>query len=79
MIAGDPRNSLVLSIAIRNSLMELFIESRIRLQPKEKVKLDDYVVLCDSDCGSIDRLSDVLRREALREGTDERRERGRRS
>jgi ribosomal protein S18 acetylase RimI-like enzyme len=75
VIAGDPRNSLILSIAIRKSLMELFIESRIRLQPKEKVKVDDYIVLCDCDYRSVDRLSDALRRETFCEGTDKRLER----
>jgi hypothetical protein len=40
--------------------MELFIESKIQLQPKGKVRLEDYVVLCDY--GQIDRLSNALRR-----------------
>jgi len=66
VIAGDPRNSLILSIAIRKSLMELFIESRIQLQPTEKVKLEDYVVLCNGDYESMDRLSNALRKETSR-------------
>jgi ribosomal protein S18 acetylase RimI-like enzyme len=66
VITGNPRNSLLLSIDIGKSLMELLIESRIQLQPTERVRLEDYVVLCNDDYESMERLSNALRKEAFR-------------
>jgi hypothetical protein len=66
VIAGNPRNSLLLSFDIGKSLMELLIYSRIQLQPTERVKLEDFVVLCNGDYESVDRLSNALRKEASR-------------
>jgi ribosomal protein S18 acetylase RimI-like enzyme len=66
VIAGNPRNSLLLSFDIGKSLMELLIYSRIQLQPTERVKLEDYVVLCNGDYESVDRLSNALRNETSR-------------
>jgi len=66
VVTGDPLNSLLLSLDIGKSLMELLIESRIRLQPMEKVQLEDFVVLCNGDYESMDRLSNALRKDASR-------------
>jgi len=63
VITGNPRDSGLISIDMGKSLMELVIESRIQLQPTERAKLEDYVVLCNGDYESMDRLSNALRRE----------------
>jgi hypothetical protein len=66
VIAGNPRDSQLTSLELGRSLAELFIESRIQLQPTERAKVEDYVVLCDGDYKSMDRLSDALRKETSR-------------
>jgi hypothetical protein len=69
VITGDPLKSLLLSIDIGTCLMELFIQSRIQLQPTESCKLEDYVVLCNEDYESMDRLSNMLRKATQRAPT----------
>jgi ribosomal protein S18 acetylase RimI-like enzyme len=64
VITGDPGKSLLLSIDLGKSLMEILIQSRIQLQPAESCKLEDYVVLSNEEYESIDRLSTMLRRAA---------------
>jgi ribosomal protein S18 acetylase RimI-like enzyme len=66
VVTGNPRNSLLISLDIGKSLMELLIESRIQLQPTEGVRLEDYAVLCKGDYESMDRLSNALRKETSR-------------
>jgi len=66
VIVGNPRDSLLHSIDVGKSVLELLIESRIQLRPTGTATLDDYVVLCNDDYEPMDRLSNVLRRETFR-------------
>jgi ribosomal protein S18 acetylase RimI-like enzyme len=69
VITGDPLKSLLLSIDIGTSLMELMIQSKIQLQPTESCQLEDYIVLCNEDYESMDRLSNILRKTTQRAST----------
>jgi GNAT superfamily N-acetyltransferase len=64
VIAGDPDKSMLLSIDIGKSLMELLIQSRIQLQPAESCKLEDYLVLTNEHYEPMDQLSNMLRKAA---------------
>ncbi len=64
IIAGDPDKSMLLSIDIGKSLMELLIQSKIQLQPTESCKLEDYIVLTSEDHGPMEKLSNILRKAA---------------
>lgn len=62
MIVGNPDKSMLLTIDIGKSLMELLIQSKIQLQPIESCNLEDYVVLTNEDHESMDKLSNMLRK-----------------
>jgi hypothetical protein len=66
VIAGNPRDSQLISLELGKSLAELFVESRIQLQPTERATVEDYVVLCNGAYESMDRLSNALRKETSR-------------
>ena len=64
VIAGDPDKSMLLSIDVGKSLMEILIQSKIQLQPMESCKLEDYIVLTNEDYEPMDKLSNMLRKAA---------------
>lgn len=64
VIAGNPDRSMLLSIDVGKSLMELLIQSKIQLQPTESCKLEDYIVLTNEDHEPMDKISNMLRKAA---------------
>jgi hypothetical protein len=64
LVAGNPDKSMLISIDIGKSLMELLIYSMIQLQPSESCNLEDYIVLTDENAGPMDKLSNLLRKSA---------------
>jgi hypothetical protein len=62
IIAGNTDKSMVLSLDIGKTMLELLVMSRVQLQPKQTCELEDYVVLSNEDHEHIDRLSRVLRK-----------------
>jgi hypothetical protein len=62
LVAGNPDKSMLLSIDVGKSLMELLIYSKIQLQPAESCTLEDYVVLTDENDEPMDKLSNLLRK-----------------
>jgi GNAT superfamily N-acetyltransferase len=61
IIVGNTDLSTILSLDLGNTLLELFILSKIQLQAEESCKLEDYVVLNSGDHESLDELSGILR------------------
>ena len=61
IIAGNPDKSMLLSIDIGKSLMELMIQSKVQMQPTESCKLEDYIVLTNEDHEQMDKMSNILR------------------
>jgi hypothetical protein len=64
LVAGNTDKSMLISIDIGKSLMELLIYSMIQLQPSESCNLEDYIVLTDENAGPMDKLSNLLRKSA---------------
>jgi GNAT superfamily N-acetyltransferase len=60
MIAGNPHKSIVLSLDIGKTMLELFVMSRVQLQPGESCELEDYLLLTSQDHKSIDKLAAIL-------------------
>ena len=69
MIAGNPNESTILSLDIGKTMLELFIMSRIQLQPNTSCELEDYVLLSSENCESIDKLATILHNQAERKNT----------
>ncbi len=66
MIAGDPSRSTILSLDIGKTMLELFIMSKIQLQPNANCELEDYILLGNEDHESIDKLAAILHSKADR-------------
>jgi len=62
IIAGNTAKSTVVSLDLGRTMLELFIMSRIQLQPGESCELEDYVVLSSGEHESMDKLAEALRR-----------------
>jgi len=69
MIAGNPNESTILSLDIGKTMLELFIMSRIQLQPNATCGLEDYVLLSSETAESIDKLAAILHKQAERKNT----------
>ena len=61
IIAGNTARSLMFSLDLGKTMLELFIMSKIQLQPGESCELEDYVVLNDGKHEFMDKLATVLR------------------
>ena len=61
IIAGNTDKSTILSLDLGKTMLELFVMSRIQLQPGESCELEDYVVLSSAEHESIDKLAKILR------------------
>ncbi len=66
VIAGDPSRSTILSLDIGKTMLELFIMSKIQLQPNANCELEDYILLGNEDHESIDKLAAILHSKADR-------------
>jgi ribosomal protein S18 acetylase RimI-like enzyme len=64
IIAGNPDKSMVLSLDVGKTMLEMLVMSRVQLQPKQSCELEDYVVLSNEDHETIDKLSEMLRKAA---------------
>ena len=64
IIAGDTDKSMVLSLDIGKTMLELLVMSRVQLQPNQTCELEDYIVLSNEDHEPIDKLSRALRKTA---------------
>jgi len=62
IIAGNTDRSMVISLDIGKTMLEMLVMSRVHLQPKQTCELEDYVVLSNEDYEPIDRLSRMLRK-----------------
>jgi len=60
MITGNPHKSTILSLDIGKTMLEIFIMSRIQLQPNESCELEDYLLLSSEDHESINKLAEIL-------------------
>ena len=63
MITGNPHKSTILSLDVGKTMLELFIMSRIQLQPNERCELEDYLLLSSEDHKSVDKLAEMLQRQ----------------
>jgi ribosomal protein S18 acetylase RimI-like enzyme len=64
LIAGNTDNSMVLSLDIGKTMLELLVISRVQLQPKQTCELEDYIILSNEDHEPVDKLSGMLRKAA---------------
>jgi ribosomal protein S18 acetylase RimI-like enzyme len=64
IIAGNTSKSMVASLDIGKTMLELLVMSKVQLQPKQTCELEDYIVLSNEDYESVDKLSSVLRKAA---------------
>ncbi len=61
IIAGNTAKSTILSLDLGKTMLELFVMSKIQLQPGESCELEDYAVLSREEHESMDKLAKVLR------------------
>ncbi|MCK4481922.1 hypothetical protein KAU55_01755, partial [Candidatus Bathyarchaeota archaeon] len=61
IIAGNTDKSTILSLDLGKTMLELFVISRIQLQPGESCELEDYAVLSNGEHESMDKLAKALR------------------
>jgi ribosomal protein S18 acetylase RimI-like enzyme len=61
IVAGNTAKSTIISLDLGKTMLELFVTSRIRLQPRESCELEDYVVLSSGERESMDKLAKVIR------------------
>jgi ribosomal protein S18 acetylase RimI-like enzyme len=61
IIAGNTVKSTILSLDLGKTMLELFVISRIQLQPGEICELEDHVVLSGEEHEAMDKLAKVLR------------------
>jgi GNAT superfamily N-acetyltransferase len=64
IIAGNTDRSMVVSVDIGKTMLELLVMSKVQLQPEQTCELEDYIVLGDENYESVDKLSSVLRKVA---------------
>ncbi len=61
MITGDTLHSNIFSLDIGKTLLELFIRTKIRLQPGESTRIEDYIVLDRGNIETTEKLANTLR------------------
>ncbi len=61
VIAGNTDKSMILSLDIGKTMLELFVISRVLLLPKENREFEDFVLLGDEKYESIEKMATVLR------------------
>jgi GNAT superfamily N-acetyltransferase len=61
IIAGNTDKSTILSLDLGKTMLELFVMSRIQLQPGAKRELQDYAVLSCEEHQSMDKFAKALR------------------
>ncbi len=61
VIAGNTDRSMILSLDIGKTLLELFVISRVLLLPKEASELEDYILLSNEEYESIGKTANILR------------------
>ena len=61
IIAGNTVKSTILSLDLGKTMLELFVISRIQLQPGKICELEDNVVLSGEEHESMDKLAKILR------------------
>jgi GNAT superfamily N-acetyltransferase len=61
IIAGNTDKSMILSLDLGKTMLELFAMSKIQLQPGGSCELEDYVVLNNGEPESMDKLAKALR------------------
>jgi len=66
VIVGNTDRSMILSLDIGKTMLELFVISRVLLLPKESSEFEDYVLLGDEEYESIDKMAPLLRAERPR-------------
>lgn len=64
LIAGNTDRSMILSLDIGKTMLELFIISRVLLLPKKTFELEDFALLGDEEYKSLDKIATVLRTHA---------------
>ena len=61
VIAGNREKSTLLSLDLGNTMLELFVISKVQLQPGKSLELEDYVALTNADHRPMDRVATALR------------------
>ena len=61
VIVGNTDRSMILSLDIGKTMLELFVISRVLLLPKETCEFEDFVLLGDEAYESIEKTATVLR------------------
>ncbi len=61
VIAGNTSRSTILSLDIGNTMLELFIISRVLLLPRQTIELQDFILLGSEEIESIDQTATLLR------------------
>jgi ribosomal protein S18 acetylase RimI-like enzyme len=61
VIAGDTDRSMILSLDIGKTMLELFVISRVLLLPKETCEFEDFILLGNEEYESLDKMATVLR------------------
>ncbi len=61
IITGNTNASTILSLDLGNTMLELFIMSKIQMQPGKKRELEDYAVLTSESHEPLNKLAEILR------------------
>ena len=61
VIAGNTDRSMILSLDIGKTMLELFIISKILLLPEETCEFEDFILLGDEKYDSVDKTATMLR------------------
>jgi RimJ/RimL family protein N-acetyltransferase len=61
VISGNTDKSMILSLDIGKTMLELFVISRVLLLPKENCEFEDFVLLGDEKYEYLDKMATVLR------------------
>lgn len=61
MIAGDIKDTVLLSFDLGTTLLEIFAISRVQLRPSESRRLEDYLILNKGDLIATQKLAKILR------------------
>ena len=61
VIAGNTNRSIILSLDIGKTMLELFIISRVLLLPRETCEFEDFLLLGDEKYESVEKMATVLR------------------
>ncbi|MFQ6065067.1 MAG: GNAT family N-acetyltransferase [Candidatus Bathyarchaeia archaeon] len=61
VIAGNTDKSMIFSLDIGKTMLELFVISRVLLLPKENSEFEDFIILGDEKYETVERMATVLR------------------